>query len=73
MRVERLIRMFMYRFGFKYLQKGADHMARPTDADGNKVPNSKLSKAERAKLQNSRNSSRNATRAAKMIGRFGRF
>lgn len=73
MRVERLLKMLFFRYGLRFLQKGADHMARPRDADGNPIAKKDMTPEQRQRLQNTRKTTKGAVRAARMARRFGRF
>jgi hypothetical protein len=73
MRIEGLIRMLMYRYGFRFLQKGADHLSRPRDAEGKVIPNKDLTPEQKQRRNRNRKATRNATKAARLASRMRRF
>ncbi len=73
MRADRLIKMLIFRFGLRFLRKGADNLARPRDADGNLIAKKDMTPEQRARLANTQKTTKGAVRAARIARRFGRF
>lgn len=73
MRADRLIKMLFFRFGLKFLQRGANSLARPRDEDGNVIAKGDMTPEQRKRLQSTQKATKNAARAARTARRFGRF
>ena len=73
MRIEGLIRMLIFRYGFKFLRKGASRLARPKDEAGNPISNKDLSPEQRKKLKSTEKNTGRAAKAARMASKIKRF
>ena len=73
MRIDGLIRMLMFRYGFKFLKKGANRLAQPKDEAGNPIPKKDLTPEQRKKLKSARQNTNRAAKAARLASRIRRF
>lgn len=73
MRIEGLIRMLVFRYGFRFLKKGANHLSRPRDADGNLVDKKAMTPEQREQTKRARQNTNKAAKAARLAAKASRF